>query len=351
MNSPIHLARQDILDLIPYSAACHESNLKTGVRLDANENPFHRADGLNRYPDPQPMGLLQKLSQLYGVTPSQILMTRGSDEGIDLLCRVFCEAGRDGILTTPPTYGMYEVAAGIQGVVVTAVPLITALGFTLDINGILATWRPAIKLIFLCSPNNPTGNLFSATDILSLCESLTNQALIIVDEAYIEFASATSLSQYLARYPNLVLLRTLSKAYGLAGVRFGCVLADPSVIALLKKVISPYPIPALVANVVMDALSDESMRVTQLQIQAIRAEREQLRSSLQTLASVQKVYPSDANFLLLKVDDAARWMLACAEKQIAIRSRSNMLNLSQCVRISIGTVDENKQLLEGVANV
>lgn len=351
MNSPTRLARQAVLDLIPYSSARHESNLQTGIHLDANENPFQRQDDLNRYPDPQPMMLLQKLSQLYGLNTPQILMTRGSDEGIDLLLRVFCEAGRDGILITQPTYGMYEVAAGIQGALIKRVPLIPESGFRLDVAAIMEQWQPSTKLIFLCSPNNPTGNVFPAEELTQLCEYFMDKALIVVDEAYIEFSTSESLSQHLSRYPNLVLLRTLSKAYGLAAIRFGCVLGSPTVIALLKKVIAPYPIPVLVSKVVLDALSGESIRVAQSQIKAIQTERERLRLFLKTLPSVQTVYPSEANFLLVRVADADAWMAKCRDQRIVIRSRSSMLNLNQCVRISIGTTDENQRLQEVLSNV
>jgi histidinol-phosphate aminotransferase len=344
-----HLARASVLKLTPYCSARLESCPK-GIHLDANENPFWREDGLNRYPDPQPERLKSILSQLYGVSTIQILITRGSDEGIDLLMRVFCEAGEDAVVITPPTYGMYEVSANVQGANIKAVPLLVEAGFALDKQHLLEEWDPSMKLIFLCSPNNPTGNVFAAEDILMLCEQLKNKALIVVDEAYIEFSTTESLSACLSYYDNLIILRTLSKAYGLAGVRLGSLLAHPDVIALLKKVIAPYPIPLPVVKAVLSVLSIKNQRLIQEEIQAIQAERERLFEFLRSLAYVQTVYPSEANFLLVRVQNAECWMSLCIKHDIAIRSRSQMLGLNNCVRISIGTQKENQRLQEVLAD-
>lgn len=345
-----NLARKDVLDLIPYSSARHESH-QAGIHLDANENPFASVGCFNRYPEPQPMHLCQKLCALYGVSASQLLMTRGSDEAIDLLLRVFCQAKLDGILITPPTYGMYAVSAGIQGAFIESVPLVPARGFDVDVEGILKQWRPNIKLMFFCSPNNPTGNVLDTASILALCEYFQDKAIIVIDEAYIEFSTSKSFSGFLTRFQNLVILRTISKAHGLAGVRCGSVLAHPDLITLLKKVIAPYPIPTPVSDCVLAALSDARQAQTAYYIQTIREEREQLCAFLQQHPAVKIVYPSEANFLLVAVDSPNRWMTVCRDNGIVIRSRSNIPGLADCVRISIGTPEENQILQEVLSHV
>lgn len=350
MGSILHLAREAIQQLVPYSSARLDS-MQQGIHLDANENPFWRYDALNRYPYPQPALLRQTLADRYGVESSQLMMTRGSDEGIDLLIRVFCEANRDAVVVTPPTYGMYEVAASIQGANIVSIPLNREDGFALNTESILRQWNSAIKLIFLCSPNNPTGHVIPVDEVITLCEQLQNQALIVVDEAYVEFSTTTSLSTYVSQYPNLVILRTLSKAIGLAGVRLGSLIADRNVIALLMKVIAPYPIPTPVERAAINALSAANQANVLAQIQTIRTERENLRLFLQTLPSVEQVYPSQANFLLVKVNDASTWMDTCKKHHIIIRSRHQMPNLTHCVRITIGTAEEMTRLKEVLSNV
>lgn len=350
MGSMINLARQSIQNLVPYSSARIESG-QEGINLDANENPFVRADGLNRYPYPQPLVLRQMFAQLYGLKSSQLLMTRGSDEGIDLLTRVFCEANEDAIVITPPTYGMYEVAANIQGVRIIKIPLEQDSGFVLNKDGILNQRNSPIKLIFLCSPNNPTGNVLNSDDVITLCKAFQNQALVVLDEAYIEFSTTKSLSHFVSQYPNLVVLRTLSKAYGLAGARLGVLIADQEVVELLMKVIAPYPIPIPVERAAMIALSPENRAVVRSQIQNIRRERDKLQAFITTLPSVEKVYPSQANFLLVRVRDASRWIEKCKAHQIIIRSRINLYGLQNCVRITIGTSEENKRLKEVLSDV
>lgn len=350
MNTLLNLARREVINLTPYSSARNESS-QAGIRLDANENPFDLTNGLNRYPEPQPVSLRQKLSTLYGVSEAQLLITRGSDEAIDLLLRVFCQANQDGILITPPTYGMYAVAAGIQGAFIQSVPLLIDRGFDLDVDAIIKQWLSQIKLMFFCSPNNPTGNILDTASIIALCERFHDKSLIVIDEAYIEFSLSQSLAGFLECFPNLVILRTISKAYGLAGVRCGSVLAHPTVITLLGKIIAPYPIPTPVVKVVLDALSDANIKRTQTQVQTIRLLREQLRAFLQNRPSVRCVYPSEANFLLLAVDSPSRWMQACRERGIVIRDRSNIPGLTDCVRISIGTPEEIQTLQEVLSYV
>ncbi len=345
----INLARKDVINLVPYRSARNESN-QVGIHLDANENPFVSSSGFNRYPEPQPVSLLQKLGALYGVSEPQLLITRGSDEAIDLLIRVFCQANQDRILITPPTYGMYSVSASIQGAFIESAPLLSR-EFVLDVDAIIKQWQPTIKLIFLCSPNNPTGNILDVDAVLGLCEYFRNKALIVIDEAYIEFSTSKSLTRFLDRFPNLVILRTLSKAYGLAGVRCGSVLAHPEIIALLRKIIAPYPIPTPVLQVVLDALSETNAERIKSQIKTIQVQREELRAFLQNHTSVKYVYTSEANFLLVAVDSPKQWVGVCRDHGIVIRDRSNIPGLSNCVRITIGTPEENKTLQEVLRHV
>jgi len=350
MGTITHLARKTIQQLVPYSSARLES-MQDGIHLDANESPFERADGLNRYPYPQPILLRQMFAEMYGVDPSQLLMTRGSDEGIDLLSRVFCEANEDAIIITPPTYGMYEVAAKIQGLRIIKIPLKQDTGFTLNTDSILSQRNSAIKLIFLCSPNNPTGNVLNRDDVLTLCKIFQNQALVVLDEAYIEFATIKSLSHFVSQYPNLVILRTLSKAFGLAGARLGALIANQEIIEFLMKVIAPYPIPIPVERIAINALSVNNQAIVRSQIHTIRREREKLQTFLTTLPSVDCVYPSQANFVLVKVREASKWMDTCKAHQIILRSRVCLPELQNCVRITIGTAEENERLKEVLSYV
>jgi histidinol-phosphate aminotransferase len=246
-------------------------------------------------------------------------------------------------MVCPPTYDMYSICAKIQHAHILSVPLIDE-SFDLDIDAILETWQPQCKLIFLCSPNNPTGNVYTAKDILHLCNAFKNKAMVIVDEAYIEFSDKPSMSQYLNNHDNLVVLRTLSKAYGMAGARLGAVMAHPELIALLSKVISPYPLARPIVDVVMHELQDEKLLQMEKQIKIVKDERESLIHFLKQLNYVEKVWESDANFVLLKVNNAEKLMNYCTDHNLIIRDRSNMLNLHNCVRISIGTEDENTHL-------
>ncbi len=350
MESITHLARKAIQALVPYSSARLESN-PVGIQLDANENPFEKEFGFNRYPQPQPPALKQKLAQRYGVNPSQLMITRGSDEGIDLLVRVFCEANCDSILITPPTYGMYEVAANIQGAGIQTVALIKEKEFALNPEAIVQQWKPGVKLVFLCSPNNPTGNVFYPEDILSLCAQLQNRAIVVIDEAYVEFSTQDSLAAFVNQFPNLVVLRTLSKAFGLAGVRVGSLIANEELIALFLKVLAPYPIPLPVEMAALSALQCDHLMRVDAQIGSIRQQRDQLKSFLEKHPEVEKIYSSHANFLLVRVQDAASWLSTCKKNQILIRSRDKIPGLQNCVRITIGTPLEMERLKEVLVHV
>ena len=340
------LVRPDILALAPYSSARKES--KGGrVWLDANENPETPAAHkplLNRYPEPQPSDLLARLAGLYAVSPAQALITRGSDEGIDLLLRTFCRAGQDSILITPPTYGMYVVAAGIQGAKTVRVPLIREKNFALDADAVLRAVTPDVKLVFLCSPNNPTGGLLDRAAVLSVVRVLAGRAVVVADEAYVDFSGQPSLAAEIPANPNLVVLRTLSKAYGLAGARVGTTIADPAVIAVLQKVIAPYPVPAPVLTAALAVLTPEGIAAAQASVRQLVAERERLLAALPRLASVKRVWPSDANYLLVEVADAARAMAAGRAAGVIWRDRSK--DVPNTIRLTVGTAEENNQTLE-----
>jgi histidinol-phosphate aminotransferase len=340
----LQLARPEITNLVPYSSARRE-HAASGVYLNANENPYPKVsqEQIHRYPQPQPELLRKRLADLYQVNPDQILMTRGSDEGIDLWLRAFCSAGKDSIMVCPPTYDMYALSAKIQHAAIISVPLLPET-FNLDLKNILENWQPHCKLIFLCSPNNPTGNVYSCEDIFYLCQHLQNKAIIIVDEAYIEFANQPSMSLFLNKYSNLVILRTLSKAYGMAGARCGVVLAHPQLIHLLEKVISPYPLASPVVDVILHELQSDHLIIVHEQIELLQKSREAMVSFLSNLNYVENVWPSEANFILLKVKNAKALVAYCAEHHVIIRDRSHMFGLENCVRISIGLPEENKQL-------
>src|SRR4051812_19091505 len=282
IDQVLKLARPDILALSAYSSARKES--KGGrVWLDANENPetpsAHRPL-LNRYPEPQPADLVATLAALYTVKPAQVLVTRGSDEGIDLLLRTFCRAGQDAILFTPPTYGMYVVAAGIQGARSVTVPLVRERNFALDVDAVLQAVTPDVKLVFLCSPNNPTGGLLDRAAVLSVVKALAARAVVVIDEAYVDFAGQPSLATEIAGHPNLVILRTLSKAFGLAGARVGTTIADPAIIAVLQKVIAPYPVPTPVLQAALAALTPAGLAASRASVAALLAERGRLAAAL-----------------------------------------------------------------------
>jgi histidinol-phosphate aminotransferase len=351
--SILALARPEIVALKAYSHASWDPAFD---RLHANELPW-RAEtdrslaGLNRYPEPHPHVLAQRLATLYGVSDQQLLPGRGSDESIDLLVRGFCRAGVDNVILCPPTFGMYAVAARIQGAAVREVPLQKDRGFALDPAGVLAACDAHTRLVFLCSPNNPTGNAMDPAAILQLVEQLAGKALVVVDEAYIEFVGdlpgGTSLTAVLSRHPNLVVLRTLSKAYGLAGARVGSLIADPEIVALLAKVIPPYSIPQLTIEAVLATLADVQLAIQRERVAQIRAERERLRAALATCDRVTKIWPSVANFLLVDFVSAEDVLAAARAAKLLIR---DMRNVSpQSLRISVGTPEQNDRLIRSLA--
>jgi histidinol-phosphate aminotransferase len=345
------LVRPDILALSAYSSARKEA--KGGrIWLDANENPetpSARQPLLNRYPEPQPADLLATLAALYGVQPAQCLVTRGSDEGIDLLLRTFCRAGHDAILFTPPTYGMYVVAAGIQGARCVTVPLLREQHFALDASAVLRAATPDVKLVFLCSPNNPTGALLDRAAVLSVVRGLTGRAVVVVDEAYVDFSGQPSLAAEITAHPNLVVLRTLSKAFGLAGARVGTTIADPAVITVLQKVIAPYPIPVPVLQAALAALTPAGLAAARASVASLVAERAKLATALAQLPAVKHIWPSDANYLLVEVADSAKTMAAGRAAGVIWRDRSK--DVPNTIRITVGTPAENQATLEVLSRV
>ena len=342
-------ARPDIVALTPYSHAAWEPSL---TRLHANELPWRvagdaSAAGLNRYPEPQPPALVQGLARLYGVSPSQLLVGRGSDEAIDLLCRVYCRAGVDNVIICPPTFGMYAVAARIQGAEVRTAPLKAAQGFGLDVEAILAQVDDNTKLVFVCSPNNPTANAVMPTTLLRLAERLAPRALLVVDEAYIDFAAVESLCPQLASFPGLAILKTLSKAHGLAGARVGALIAAPEIIALARKVIPPYAITELTVEAVTPLLQPAAIEATRDSAAALLLERERLAAALAQLPLISKVWPSDTNFLLLDCTDADAVLSRVRAAGLIIRDVRQSA-LPRSVRITVGTPEQNDRVLESL---
>ena len=343
MNALIDaIARPEIAGLRPYAA--RGGAVDDALLLDANENPWAPPGATgpwNRYPPQQPAALASRLAALYGVTAKQLLLTRGADEGIDVLVRATCRAGKDAVLVTPPTFGLYANAAQVQGAQVISVPLDD--DFAIRPEAIIAAVRDnPVKLVFLCSPNNPTGTMIAAKDVRRITKACP-QSLVIVDEAYIEFAGAQSLSAAIGELPNLVVLRTLSKAYGLAGARLGAVLADAPVIALMRKVLPPYPLPAPVIAAVEQALSPVNMAIFEDRIATILAERTRVSNGLCRSAHVDHVWPSAANFVLVRLRKKPAMKARLKAHAIHVRDFSALGE--NLVRISIGTPQDNDALL------
>ena len=333
------LLRKNILGMKPYSSARDEYTdlQKDMVFLDANENPYDTA--LNRYPDPQQTILKSLISKQKEVSPDQILLGNGSDEVLDLIFRAFCEPNQDSILTLPPTYGMYEVLANLNAVKNIQVPLSS--DFQLEVDAILAAIQPHTKLLFICSPNNPSGNTVDRKAI----ERLLNEfkGLIIIDEAYIDFTEELSWTQALNTYPNLIVTQTLSKAYGLAGIRLGICYASKAIITILNKIKPPYNINTLTQDAALKALENKVLKDTQ--VGTILKERSRLIDAFKLISFIEKIYPTEANFILIKVDDANKRYNELIKNGVVVRNRSSQFQCENCLRITVGTPTENAQLL------
>lgn len=330
--------RPNIQRLQPYSSARSEFKGQADVFLDANENPFDT--GLNRYPDPLQKELKAVISKNKGISAKHIFLGNGSDEVIDLLIRIFCEPRVDRIITLPPTYGMYKVSAGIADVAVQEVPLTT--DFQPDPEAILQAADARSKILFLCSPNNPTGNDFNPALVQRLIQDFPG--IVVVDEAYIDFSQQPSFAQAIEQHPNLVVMQTFSKAWGLAGIRLGMAFAGTEVIELLNKVKPPYNVNQLTQKAALEALqrSDEQEQM----VATLLDERRKLEAALPELPFVERVFPSQANFLLVRVDDPQALYRYLVDQKIIVRDRSNVHLCAGALRITVGTPDENQRLLE-----
>jgi histidinol-phosphate aminotransferase len=344
--SAIDLARAEIRALKPYSSARMEAS-GGSVLLNANESPWPSVMGgtgaLNRYPDPQPAELIRRLATLYGVAPEQVLVGRGSDEAIDLLVRAFCRAGQDAVVISPPTFGMYSVSAGIQDAAIIDVPL--RADFSLDVDGLLARLTARVKLVFVCSPNNPTGNLVPLAMIEELAAALTDRALVVVDEAYIEFAGTPSATTLLARHDNVVVLRTLSKAHALAAARVGTLIAHAEIVALLRRILPAYPLPAPCVEAALAALTQPALTATQVRVASLLSARALLAEVLKTYTGVREVFPSSANFLLVRCTGARNVYDRLLAAGVVVRDVSHHAALADCLRISVGSDEDHRRLL------
>lgn len=350
------LARPEILAMRPYASA-RSSMSAEGILLNANEAPRVLLDepdftqlAINRYPPPQPAALRNRLSALYGVVEDQILVTRGSDEGIDLLVRVFCRPGKDAIAECLPCFGMYRVSAAIQGAAIVAVPRRTDGGFHMDVDALCQTITadPRIRLVFLTSPNNPTGDCLAADELEHILATAEDRALVVLDEAYIEFSERESAAARVAARPHLVVLRTLSKAWGAAGLRCGTVIANPAVIDLLRRVMAPYPLAAPAVDAAMRVTDEHVRRRQRDMIAEVLQLKAGLLEQLQGMNWVFELWPGEANFILARVDDAAGLTAWCEAQHIRIRNFDGQPMLDGCVRFSIGTPDEMSALTDAL---
>jgi histidinol-phosphate aminotransferase len=342
------IARSDIRAMKAYEHASWEPGL---IRMHANERPWRASydtsgAGLNRYPEPHPHELTAALAKFYGVDAKMLLACRGSDEAIDLLIRCYCHAGQDAVTICPPTFGMYSVAARVQGATVIDVPLLREADFDFDMHALLAHRDSHVKLVFLCSPNNPTGNRLDSAAILGLARALDGRALVVVDEAYVEFADAPSLIAQIATHPGLVILRTLSKAYGLAGARCGALIAHPDIVALLRKVIQPYAITQLTIEAVFKALEPAAIEEAMLHVSTLKHERTRVSDALEVFSETVQVWPSQANFLLVEFKDAGVAWQKAYDAGLLVRDMRHALGLSRALRITLGTAVQNNRLLQ-----
>ncbi|RNC85944.1 MAG: histidinol-phosphate transaminase [Balneola sp.] len=341
------LVRPNILNLKPYRSA--RDDFDSGILLDANENsfgaPFDHTSELNRYPMPYQEDLRQKIADFRGVDSSNVFVGVGSDEAIDLLFRIFCEPGKDRVLITPPTYGMYKVSAAINNVFIDSA-LLTP-DFQLDVRATLAEVKEHTKLIFLCSPNNPTGNSLTTEDILSIVNGF--DGIVIVDEAYIDFSEKPSLANHITKYPNLVILQTLSKAFGLAGIRLGIALANPEVIDFMMNVKAPYNVNKLTSEAALKGF--DHVAEMRSNVEQIKKERSSVIQRLEAISEIEKVFPTDANFLIFKINEALSIYKKLAEKGVIVRYRGNEPHCENCLRLTIGTTEENDRFFEALSEI
>lgn len=341
MKSLNQLLRKNILQLKPYSSARDEYTGEEGTFLDANENPFNTP--YNRYPDPHQRRLKGMIAELKELDDDQIFLGNGSDEPIDLIYRAFCEPGIDNVISIDPTYGMYQVAADVNNIGFRKV-LLTA-DFQLDTKDLLAAADENTKLLWICSPNNPTGNCFKQEDIVELLNNFSG--IIVLDEAYIDFSPEKSFLPHLKEYPNLIILQTFSKAWGMAGIRLGMAFARPEIIQILSKIKYPYNVNILTQQKAMELLTQNKDKTNEWK-ELLLSQRESVKIELEKFSFVQTIYPSDANFLLIKVEGAKKIYSFLANQEIIIRDRSSVALCDGCLRITIGSPEENQVLLEAL---
>lgn len=347
MSAILNLVRPEIRELRPYVAAQFESGM---LRLNANETPWpppgnQSTHALNQYPEVRPLRLTRRLAEHYGLQAEQLLVTRGSSEAIDLLVRCFCRADQDDIMICPPTFGMYEVYAQLQGAGTIQVPLVKPDGFALDTDSIRRAWSKRCKLLFICSPNNPTGNRFPTAEIDALCEFVQGQGVVVIDGAYVEFADEDPTAALLQRHENVAILRTLSKAMGLAGIRCGAVAASPALIDLLGCILPPYAYPTPSQDVALACLDPAFSPEFRQRAAELRGERERLAAEISQLPNVTKVWPSEANFLLVETATPGKLVDAAKSGGVLIRDFSRDSFTKNCLRITVGNSAQNDQLL------
>lgn len=346
--SIVNLARPEIQALNAYEAAAQVDDT---VRLNANESPELSSAGnfrrpLNRYPEVRPAWLHDALADRFDCNSEQLLVTRGSSEAIDLLIRTFCSAGIHNIVMPSPSFSMYRHYAVVQGAGVIEVPSVAEQDFRIDVEALLAACTDSTRVLFVCSPNNPTGTAVPREDLIALIEGRANRSAVVVDEAYIEFGDERSIIELLDTYPNLIVLRTLSKALGFAGARCGAVVGASDVIDMLSAVQAPYALATPVVECVEDVLQSDQLLQAENAVKDIILERDRMTSAVGAYSFVQKVWPSDANFFLIRVTDAQRVMQRCEERKVLLRHFGGQL--SDCIRITVGSVADNDRLLKAL---
>ncbi len=335
------LVRENVIRLTPYSCARDEFNGKTGIFMDANENPY---GNLNRYPDPYQRDLKKAISKVKGIEEEKIFLGNGSDEIIDLCFRIFCDPGIDKALIFPPTYGMYEVSASVNDIEILKIPLNDS--FQIDLQKVKSLFSDKkLKLIFICSPNNPTANSMNFSDIEYIIAEF--HGIVLIDEAYIDFSEKPSLISLVGKYPNLILMQTFSKAFGLASVRVGMAFSNPAIVQYFNKMKPPYNISTINQKAALHKL--DNIDVYNNQIIKIKQERERLSANLIKMKIIEKVYPSDANFLLVKVKNADYIYKTLVDKNIITRNRSRVIN--NCLRITVGKKSENDKLVNALKSI
>lgn len=336
------LVRKNIQNLKPYSSARDEFRGKADIFLDANENALGSPtqSQWNRYPDPRQIVLKEAISKLKNVFMKRIFLGNGSDEAIDLLIRAFCEPGFDQIMIMPPTYGMYQVCADINNVSIVSCPLMP--DFNLNVSGVIKLQNDLLKIIFICSPNNPTANAMQQLDLEKILQNTS--AIVIVDEAYIDFSSKPSLLPLLDKYSNLVILQTFSKAWGLASLRLGIAFADPYIIQILTNIKPPYNISGLTQQMALEAI--QNLALKNKMVEELLSQRNYLLESLQQIKMIDEVFPSDANFILVRFKNSRSTLMQLMQSGIIVRNRSNALHCENCLRFTVGTEAENKKLID-----